>query len=300
MKRNFISACAAVFLFAGQFAAAAQTVKKMSEVEPFRLDSGSSFTASRDNIAARSGASAAAPERITGDVAEALEIIRKNYVGGDRLDYAELINSSISAMLRSLDPHSNYFDAAEYGEMLTDQRSEYSGIGATIANYRRAGREETFVIATFPDAPATRAGLRFGDKITAVEGKSAAGKSSAEVRDLVRGKRGSTVRLTVERAADGKTEIVAIKRNRVPSPTIPDAYLLKENVGYIDLTNGFNYTTGDELNAALEDLEAQGMNSLILRSARQSGRNFAGSGQGRRKISQARRCDFNAARANHD
>ncbi|HSK73121.1 MAG TPA: S41 family peptidase, partial [Pyrinomonadaceae bacterium] len=123
---------------------------------------------------------------------------------------------------------------------------------------------ETFVISTFPDSPAFRASLRFGDKIISVDGENVSGRSSTYVRDKVRGKRGSIARLTIERADTGKIETVELKRNRVPQPSIPDAYLLRQNIGYVDLTTGFNYTTIDELNVALQDLREQGMNSLIL------------------------------------
>ena len=77
----------------------------------------------------------------------------------------------MTSMLRTLDPHSNYFDSTEYTDLLTDQRSEYFGIGATIVNYKQNGNFDTFVISTFPDSPAFRAGLRFGDKILAVNGE---------------------------------------------------------------------------------------------------------------------------------
>jgi carboxyl-terminal processing protease len=89
-------------------------------------------------------------------------------------------------------------------------------------------------------------------------------KQSIEVRDKIRGPRGSTVRLTLERAADKKIEKVDIVRDAVPQPSIPDAYMLKPGVGYIDMTRGFNYTTTDELLDAIDRLHAKGMNSLVL------------------------------------
>ena len=201
---------------------------------------------------------------ITKDFVEALDIIKKYHVAGKTVNYQELTKSSISSMLRTLDPHSNYFDENEYAELLEDQRSEYFGIGSTIANYRENSNYETFVISTFPDSPAARAGLRFGDKFIAVDGVKVSGKNSAYVRDLVRGKRGTTVRLTLERFDTRKIETIELKRNRVPSPSIPDAYLLRQNIGYIDLSEGFNYTTVDEFNAVLSELKSQGMTSLIL------------------------------------
>jgi len=90
------------------------------------------------------------------------------------------------------------------------------------------------------------------------------GKTSLEVRDKIRGPRGSTVKLTLERAADKRTQKIDITRDAVPQPSIPDAYMLKPGVGYIDMTRGFNYTTTDELQDALERLHAKGMNSLVL------------------------------------
>ena len=106
--------------------------------------------------------------------------------------------------------------------------------------------------------------MRFGDKIIAVNGINVSGESSAVVRDKVRGKKGTLARLTVERGDTLKIETIEIRRNRVPQPSIPDAYLLRPGIGYVDLTEGFNYTTLEELNVVLKDLREQGMTSLIL------------------------------------
>jgi carboxyl-terminal processing protease len=110
--------------------------------------------------------------------------------------------SSIIGMLRSLDPHSNYYDREEFDELKTDQRSEYFGIGASIQTYIRGDQADTYITATFDNSPAGRAGLRYGDKIVEVDGVKMTGKSSLEVRDKIRGPRGSSVKLTLERAAD--------------------------------------------------------------------------------------------------
>jgi carboxyl-terminal processing protease len=198
------------------------------------------------------------------DFAEALAVIQDNYVDGNKLDYNTVFKSSIIGMLRTLDPHSNYFDREEYDEFKTEQRSEYYGIGATIGNQRIKEQTDTFILATFENSPAARAGLRFGDRILKVDGAEVTEKASLEVRDKIRGPRGSIVRLTVERAATGKVEVVEITRDSVPQPSIPDAYMLKNGVGYIDMTRGFNYTTADELEYALEYLHGRGMTSLVL------------------------------------
>jgi carboxyl-terminal processing protease len=252
--------CAAAFSQTDQ-----KTVSQFEEVEPFKIRKGSSFSASTPRQNENKPPTPQIPNgTIARDFAEALEIVRKNHVDGKTADFNQLTKTAIDSMLHALDPHSNYYDFAEYQNLLTDQQSEYFGIGATIANYEKNGEINTFVVATFPDSPANRAGIRFGDKILAVNGENMIGKNSAIVRDKVRGKKGTLVRVLIERGDTGKQEIVDIRRNRVPQPSIPDAYILREGIGYIDLSEGFNYTTAAELNVKLGELKQQGMTSLIL------------------------------------
>lgn len=204
------------------------------------------------------------PAAISQDFQEALALIQQNYIDGNKLDYNDVYKSSIHGMLRSLDPHSNYFDRQEFEDMLADQRSEYYGIGASILNYAIGNSVDTYISATFQNSPAWRAGLRYGDRIDAVDGINMHGKSSAEVRDKIRGPRGTHVILTITRANSGKQEAVEIVRNAVSQPSVPDAYFLQPGVGYIDMTRGFNADTEMGLQAALEYLHAQGMTSLVL------------------------------------
>ena len=107
---------------------------------------------------------------IKSDLSEALSVIQSNYIDGKKLDYNSIFKSSISGMLSVLDPHSTYFDPVEYASFRTEQRSEYFGIGATIEDLREGSDVNTFIRATFSDSPAQRAGLRYGDRITAVDG----------------------------------------------------------------------------------------------------------------------------------
>ena len=198
------------------------------------------------------------------DFDEALKVVQEQYIDGRKLNYNDVFKSSIIGMLRSLDPHSNYYDRDEFEELKTDQRSEYFGIGASIQNYTYGDQVDTYITATFESSPAQKAGLRYGDRIVEVDGVKMTGKASIEVRDKIRGPRGSTVKLTLERAADKRIEKVDIVRDAVPQPSVPDAYLLKPGVGYVDMTRGFNYTTTDELLDALERLHQKGMTSLVL------------------------------------
>jgi carboxyl-terminal processing protease len=223
-------------------------------------------SAPKETIAAPGKTSPVTVEKIEQDMAEALTVIQESYVGGKKLNYNDLIKSSIDSMLHTLDPHSNYFDPKEFEQFRTDQQSQYFGIGATIGDLRdgKGNVIATFIKATFEGAPAHRAGLRYGDKIVDVNGTSMLGKPFSEVRSFLRGPRGTTAKITVERYATGKRDTVEITRDAVPQPSIPEAYMLRPGVGYIAMTGGFNQTTFNEFRQAMTELKRQGMENLIL------------------------------------
>ena len=193
------------------------------------------------NVPASAGASAGGNSRTSGamvksDVEEALSVIQNNYIDGKKLDYNTIFKSSITGMLNVLDPHSSYLDAADFAAFQTEQRSQYFGIGATIGDLTQGDQVNTYIRATFEEAPAARAGLRFGDKIVAVDGQSMKGKSFPEVRKFLLGPLGTVVKVTVEHAATGQTETVTITRDAVSLPSIPQAYMIRPGVGYVAMT----------------------------------------------------------------
>lgn len=210
------------------------------------------------------GRTAPTAPAIKSDLSEALAVIQTNHIDGRSLDYNGIFKSSISGMLSALDPHSTYFDPAEYASFRTEQRSEYFGIGATIEDLREGSDVNTYIRATFPDSPAARAGLRFGDRILAVDGNSMKGKTYPEVRKFLLGARGTTVKVTVEHPGTKQEETVNIIRDAVSLPSIAQAYMLKPGVGYVAMTGGFNLTTDDEFGDALKQLHSRGMNMLVL------------------------------------
>jgi carboxyl-terminal processing protease len=201
---------------------------------------------------------------VKSDLSEALSVIQDNYIDGKKLDYNSIFKSSISGMLNVLDPHSTYLDAADFAAFKTEQRSQYFGIGATIGDLHQGDQINTYIRATFQGAPAARAGLRFGDKIVAVDAQSMKGKNYSEVRKFLLGPLGTVVKVTVEHAATGQTETVTITRDAVSLPSIPQAYMVRPGVGYVAMTGGFNTTTADEFQTALQDLHSRGMNMLVL------------------------------------
>ena len=205
-------------------------------------------------------------EDIELDIAEALSLIETNHVKGKGLDYNDLFKSSIDTMLHALDPHSNYFDAKEAEQFRTDQSSRYYGIGATIGDLSDADGKvvATYIKATFDGAPANRAGLRYGDKIVEVNGTSMLGKPFAEVRNFLRGPKGTPAKLVVERLATGKRETVEIVRDAVSQPSISEVYMIRPGVGYMAMRGGFNQTTAREFAEGMKRLKAEGMQHLVI------------------------------------
>jgi carboxyl-terminal processing protease len=108
------------------------------------------------------------------------------------------------------------------------------------------------------------AGLVYGDRVLKIDGQDFSDKSSEEVRDAIRGGVGAKVRLTVERAQNGRQLTVEVKRRSVSQPSIRDAFVLPGGFGYIGMTEGFNYTTADELTAALKHLRQRNVKGLVL------------------------------------
>ena len=219
-------------------------------------------------------------EVVQSEIEEALSVIQRNYVGAKKLNYNTVFKSSIDGMLHMLDPHSNYFDAKEFEEFLTEQRSQYYGIGATIGDLSDADGKvhATYIKATFEGAPANKAGLLYGDKIVAFSGQrvqpdgkivelkneSLLGKPFPEVRSYLRGPEGTAIRLTVERLATGKMETVEITRGAVPQPSVSEIYMIRPGVGYMSLRGQFTQTISGEFIRGLRQLKAAGMQQLVI------------------------------------
>jgi len=198
------------------------------------------------------------PEKISVDYREALDVIDKNYVGAVKHD--QLSEKSIQSMLWTLDPHSAFFGADEYRKLNEEQASEFYGIGVSILQHR----DGVYVQSIIPNTPADKAGLRYGDRFISVDEKDAKEWTSSEVSKNVRGPKGTSVNVKIERAGVAKPLEFNIVRGGVPLPSIRNAFMLNDGVGYIGLIGGFQGTTSDELDAAIADLKKKGMKSLVL------------------------------------
>lgn len=195
---------------------------------------------------------------VVADYKEALDVIDANYVG--TVDHDKVADSSMQAMLWTLDPHSSYFTQEEFRKLDEEQSSQFYGIGVSILQHR----DGVYVQSVIPDTPADKAGLRYGDRFLTIDGKDATEYSSAEVSKNVRGQRGTSVRVKIERASAPSPIELDIVRGGVPLPSIRNSFMLPNSIGYVGLTGGFQHTTSEELSTALADLKKRGMKSLIL------------------------------------
>jgi carboxyl-terminal processing protease len=198
------------------------------------------------------------PEKISVDYREALDVIGKNYV--NEVKHEQLSEKSIQSMLWTLDPHSAFFTADEYRKLNEEQASEFYGIGVSILQ-RRDG---VYVQSIIPNTPADKAGLRYGDKFVFIDDKDAKEWTSSEVSKNVRGPKGTSVNVKIERPGAAKPLEFNIVRGGVPLPSIRNSFMLNDGVGYIGLVGGFQGTTSDELDAAINELKKKGMKSLVL------------------------------------
>lgn len=192
------------------------------------------------------------------DYHEAVSTISSGYAG--EIDYERATQAAIQGMLSALDPHSMYFPYDEFKKLKEDQESRFYGIGVTIIQHR----DGVYIHSAVEGTPASRLGLRYGDRIVEVDGKDARSWSSDQVSKNVRGGRGEPVTLKIERADSEAPLYFTIVRDSVPLPSIRNAYMLRSGTGYVGLTVGFQHTSDGELREAITRLKSQGMRQMIL------------------------------------
>jgi carboxyl-terminal processing protease len=197
-------------------------------------------------------------ERIEADYREAISTVEDKYAGD--IDYEKATQAAIQGMLFTLDPHSVYFPAVEFKKLKEDQASSFYGIGVQILRHE----DGVYVQSVVDQTPASRAGLRYGDRIVEVDGKDAREWSSDEVSRNVRGDRGRPVQIKVERAGEQVPVTFRITRDAVPLPSIRNFFMIAPGTGYIGLVGGFQHTSDDELREAIANLRKDGMRQLLL------------------------------------
>jgi carboxyl-terminal processing protease len=187
---------------------------------------------------------------------QVLNLAEENYA--EKIDPQKAVFDSIRDMLKTLDPHSNFFDPKTFAQFREEQRGNFFGLGITIS-VRNA---KPTVVSPIPGTPAYRLGIRSGDIIARIEGKATDGQSIQEVVDQLRGPKGTTVNIQIQR--EGIPELIpfSIVRDEIPHYSIPYTFFIKPKLGYIKIDN-FTETTERELNNSLKKLGPD-LEGLIL------------------------------------
>ena len=192
------------------------------------------------------------------DFTKVLDIVQSNYAEPVDVDKA-VYQGAIPGMLRMLDPHSNFFDSRQFALLREDQRGKYYGVGMVVA----PRENHTIVVAPYVGAPAYNAGLRPGDVIAKVDDKSTDGLSTSEVADMLKGPKGTVVKIQVTREGYADPLVFTVTRDEIPRHSVDISFLVKPGVGYVRLSQ-FNETTDREIADALKQLGANSLDGLIL------------------------------------
>jgi carboxyl-terminal processing protease len=186
-------------------------------------------------------------------------IVEQNYaepLNADKADGA-IYDGAIPGMLRVLDPHSNFYDPKSYAKMREDQRGHYYGVGMVIQQQAN----KVYVITPYENTPSFRAGIRPGDVISAIDGKSADGMTSDLVAKALKGPKGTHVSVTMIREGQAKPLVFDLVRDEIPHPSVDLAYEIRPGVGYVHLTQ-FQETTAQEVLDAVNGF--QNLHGLVL------------------------------------
>ncbi len=176
-------------------------------------------------------------------------LVEQNYaepIEGDKADTA-IYDGAIPGMLRVLDPHSNFYDPKAYAKMREDQHGRYYGVGMVIQQQN----SKTYVITPYENTPSYRAGIRPGDIISAVDGKTTDGMTSDLVAKALKGPKGTHVQVTMVREGQAKPLVFDLIRDEIPHPSVDLKYEIRPGIGYVHLTQ-FQETTAQEVIEAVD------------------------------------------------
>src|SRR2546430_8301971 len=197
--------------------------------------------------------------------AKALELIRQDYVDDNKTSYHNLITAAMKGMLSSLDPHSQFMDPSDFRDMQDDTRSRFNGLGIEVS--MKNGLPT--VITAMEDTPAAKAGILSGDQILRINGISTERMDLQDAINILRGPAGAKVGLTLLRPSTKEIKEYTLQRAEIKIQSVKGERLLPPEltgpfrIGYIRLIQ-FNEPTAEELSKAIDNLQKQGMQALIL------------------------------------
>jgi carboxyl-terminal processing protease len=190
---------------------------------------------------------------------EILFYVDREYV--DSVDTNPLVEEAIGSMLEKLDPHSTYFPPKKAEIANASLQGGFDGIGVEF----NMVRDTLMVMGVVPDGPSNKAGILPGDRIVMVDEDTIAGKglSSQQIIETLRGPKGSSVFVKIQRRKEAELLGYTIQRDKIPTATVDASYLSTTNVGYIKLSS-FGAQSAEEFREALSDLKSRGMEGLII------------------------------------
>jgi carboxyl-terminal processing protease len=197
--------------------------------------------------------------------AKAIQLIRQDYVDGDKTRYHDLVTAAMKGMLSSLDPHSQFMDPNDFRDMQDDTRSRFNGLGIEVS--MKNGLPT--VITAMEDTPAARAGILSGDQILRINGASTERMDLQDAINILRGPAGRKVTFTLLRPSTKEIKDYTLERAEIKVQSVKGARLLDEElagpfkIGYIRLIQ-FNEPTADDLSKAIDELQKEGMQALVL------------------------------------
>jgi len=186
------------------------------------------------------------------------DVVEKNFADDVKASKA-IYKGAIPGMLRTLDPHSNFFDPRDFQMMREDQRGSYAGVGMQVGP--RNGK--TIVIAPFPGSPAAKAGLRPGDVIQQVNDTKTDGLNTTEIADLLRGPKNTKVQVQIGREGVTNPIFFTIIRDEIPRFSVTGGFFVKPGIAFIRVES-FNENTGQEMEEKFRKLNEKNVQALIL------------------------------------
>lgn len=190
---------------------------------------------------------------------QVLNWVDKYYV--DSINKGELVEKAIIEMLKNLDPHSTYLTKEEVRQMNEPLQGNFEGIGISF----NILDDTIFVINPIPGGPSEKVGIIAGDRIVLIEGENVAGIGikTSDVYTKLRGDRGTKVTVAVKRRTVPDLLDFTITRDKIPIFSLYSSYMIDDKIGYVKL-NRFSFTTLDEFQDALSDLQKEGLEDLVL------------------------------------
>ena len=165
---------------------------------------------------------------------------------------------AIDEMLKKLDPYTVFYHESNMEDYRLMATGQYGGIGALI----RKMKEHTCIVQPYENSPACKSGLKAGDKIVSIDGVSMVGKSSDDVSSFLKGPRGTTIEVEIDRPIVG-LKTLKVTREEIKLPDLPYTGMLSDKIGYVKLSS-FSQTAFNSVKQAFDELKGKGMETAIL------------------------------------